>query len=405
MDYDISSVTSAESAALVQPSEVETDSVFNPYQHSEDSLMSESSWLEPISSFCRKPAPIQWLIKRWLPEKSLIMVHGASGSGKTFLVLDWCLRIASDEYVWADYPVHHGSVIYLAGEGHAGLRGRITAWMQHHKVEEIDMLISKSGTDLDTKEGLEMAIASILSSGYEPKLIVVDTLHRFMSGDENSARDTRALITSCAQLMEVFNCSVLLVHHNGVSENAQSRARGSSAWKAALDVEIWVNNSNSKSNLIVRQLKNKDGELADDAHFQLVPIQIAGWFDDEGKAVTSAVLQKIEPKDIQRNAQIKKDISELNDAWLFSGNHVVEGKPYLPRKEWKEYLIEQEGRSKKGADQAVKASSTGIASRLTRSGIIKNHQKGVIVIDPEISSHMLKSTNGTSMVNSTTGTS
>ena len=405
MDHDISPVIPAESPDFDKPSPVETDGVFNPFQHSENSLMSESSWLEPISSFCRKPAPIQWLIKRWLPEKSLIMVHGASGSGKTFLVLDWCLRIASDEYVWADYPVHHGSVVYLAGEGHAGLRGRITAWMQHHKVEEIDMLISKSGTDLDTKEGLEMAIESILSSGYEPKLIVVDTLHRFMSGDENSARDTRALITSCAKLMEEFNCSVLLVHHNGVSDNAQSRARGSSAWKAALDLEVWVNNTNSKSNLTVRQLKNKDGELADDAHFQLVPIHIAGWFDDEGKAVTSAVLQKIEPKAIQRSTQIKKDISELNDAWLFSGNHVIEGKPYLPKKEWKKFLIEQEGRTKKGAHQAVKASSTGIASRLTRNGIIKNHQEGVLVIDPDISSHMLTGTNGTHMVNSTTGTS
>ena len=48
------------------------------------------------------------------------------------------------------------------------------------------------------------------------------------------------MLNACNGLMKEFDCSVLLVHHTGVSEEAQHRARGSSAWRGALDVEISV---------------------------------------------------------------------------------------------------------------------------------------------------------------------
>src|SRR5690554_7541296 len=53
------------------------------------------SWLVPADEFCQQPAPLQWLVKRWLPRQSLVMVHGPSGGGKTFVLIDWMMRIAT----------------------------------------------------------------------------------------------------------------------------------------------------------------------------------------------------------------------------------------------------------------------------------------------------------------------
>ena len=77
-------------------------------------------WLVPADSFSEQPDPIRWQIKRWLQSQALIMVHGPSGGGKTFMVLDMVLSVASKGAVseWFGNKVRHGTVVYLAGEGH-----------------------------------------------------------------------------------------------------------------------------------------------------------------------------------------------------------------------------------------------------------------------------------------------
>ena len=79
-------------------------------------------------------------------------------------------------------------MVYLAGEGHHGLRGRIAAWKARHNNPKLNMHISKGGTDLNTLDGLRQTREAIMSLPETPAVIVVDTLHRFLMGDENSAQ-------------------------------------------------------------------------------------------------------------------------------------------------------------------------------------------------------------------------
>ena len=102
-------------------------------------------WLIPADDFSAQPSPISWLVKRWVQDQALIMVHGPSGGGKTFVVLDWCLRMASGMSDWCGNKVKQGNVVYLAGEGHHGLRGRIAAWKHHHQAGHLSMWLSKDG--------------------------------------------------------------------------------------------------------------------------------------------------------------------------------------------------------------------------------------------------------------------
>ena len=224
------------------------------------------------------------------------MVHGPSGAGKSFAVLDWCLHIASEKAEWRGNKVRNGAVVYLAGEGHHGLRARLAAWKHHNRVTSTQMWVSRTGCDLNTQEGYTQAAQAIRMIETPPVTIVVDTLHRFMHGDENSAQDAKTMIDACAGLMREFQCTVILVHHTGVSEEAQHRARGSSAWKGALDVEISVVPAKEKGGTLeIVQRKIKEGELADPLGGVLTSVAIPGWLDEDGEQVTSAV---IEPADI-----------------------------------------------------------------------------------------------------------
>ena len=87
-------------------------------------------WLVSADDFCSQPAPIKWLVKGWLQQEALIMIHGPSGSGKTFLVLDMAARVAAGIEEWNGHKVKAGNVVYLAGEGHHGLRARLAGWKQ-----------------------------------------------------------------------------------------------------------------------------------------------------------------------------------------------------------------------------------------------------------------------------------
>ena len=60
-------------------------------------------WLVRADEWSQQPAPISWLIKRWVQEDAMIMVHGPSGGGKTFVVVDWGLRMAAGIDDWGGH--------------------------------------------------------------------------------------------------------------------------------------------------------------------------------------------------------------------------------------------------------------------------------------------------------------
>lgn len=279
-------------------------------------LKGSSSWLTAADDFCAKPAPLAWLVKKWIQRGGLAMVFGDSGCGKTFVVLDWVLRIASDVNDWAGLKVRHGGVVYLAGEGHYGLKARIAGWKQYHKVEHLNAWVSSSDCELNTTEGLAKTISEIRSLEAEDiSVIVVDTLHRFLVGDENKAVDAKTMLDACSTLSRTFDCSVILVHHTGANQDAKGRARGSTAWRGALDNQILVSSTGDRIKL--EQVKNKDGELAEPVYLERIPVHLPGWYDEDGEPVSTLVLEPDEngaEKEVLEQKAKSSSTSKAHDA-------------------------------------------------------------------------------------------
>jgi phage/plasmid primase-like uncharacterized protein/KaiC/GvpD/RAD55 family RecA-like ATPase len=332
-------------------------------------------YLVHADGFSEQPAPISWLVKHWIQDKALVMVHGPSGGGKTFVVLDWMLHIASGKPNWFGHKIRSGNMVYLAGEGHHGLRGRIAGWKHRHKVSKTNMWVSKSGVDFNKPEGYHRVVEAIRALKIKPDVVAVDTLHRFMAGDENSAEDTKTMLDACAALMQEFSCTVILVHHTGVSEEAQHRARGSSAWRGALDIEISVIPSKDDKPMEIVQRKSKDAELAETVFVDLESVAIPGWLDEDGEQVTSAVV--VQGTQATLVSKIPAGFDDFAKAWFSSGAEEREGAPYVTRSAVADFC-----RVNGWAGKTIaRASNYSYMNKYITAQIIEEYENGWIVVD------------------------
>ncbi|QTX32861.1 AAA family ATPase [Aminithiophilus ramosus] len=274
----------------------------------------------------------QWLVEGLLEQDSLASAFGESGSGKSFFTLDMAFCIASGT-PFHGRPVEPGPVVYLAGEGFAGLARRRAAWERHNGVSLRGAPIFVSTQPpalLDAASAAEvgLAVEEVADRVGAPKLVVVDTLARsFSGGDENSSADMGRFIMALDGLRSRYECTVLVVHHSGHGD--KSRSRGSSAFRGALDTEMLVEGVPGKS-LSVRSAKRKDGAAFDDLHFELRDVEIE-------PGITSAVLVEAEGP-----AKGEKALSELQRAALRSyrsafecHGKIVDGTACLDLEAWR----------------------------------------------------------------------
>jgi hypothetical protein len=247
------------------------------------------------------------------------------------------------------------------------------------------MWLSKDGCDLNTPSGLKRVMDSIASLDIIPDVIVIDTLHRFLAGDENSSQDAKTMLDACAALMIKFKCSVILVHHTGNSDEAQHRARGSSAWKGALDIEISIVPAKGDTPMQIVQRKSKDAEMAAPLHASLKSVEIPGWFDEDGIQVTSAVLvQEDAPAPTKKTGPLASNVKTFANAWWATEAEERNGKPYVSESGLKQYLVKDLNYSEKTAKQYTKPTAEGkLINTLLVGNMISPHEYGWVIEDQD----------------------
>lgn len=227
-------------------------------------------------------APIDWTIRDYMVTDTLAGLVGASGAGKSFIAVGMACCIATGT-PWHGREVRRGGVFYLAGEGQRGLKKRIAAWELHNGVTTagaplyisagLPFLCDAEMAEASADEIAEQATLLAEESGLRPALIIIDTVARAMGGaDENASKDMGAFVSSMDVLRQRWGCVVMSVHHTGHSSEAQGRARGSSAYRAALDSEFVV--SAKGDDVTLAGTKEKDWPKPSSINFLKVPVPI-----------------------------------------------------------------------------------------------------------------------------------
>ncbi len=253
--------------------------------------------LTRVSELLRTPEPLCYLIDGYLLPRSTSGMFGGPTVGKSLMAIDWSACIATGR-PWNGHATTQGPVIYIAGEGHFGIKRRVKAWAHHHKCEPelaaAPLFVSDTGAALTERSSVAevfAAVDAIAGDNGKPVLVVIDTLHRNMGpGDENSAQDIGALFRSLDQIRERYGCAVLVVHHSG--HVAKDRARGSSSIQAALDIEFALTTTVPGGSRSLSCTKMKDGPEPAPQAFELREITLP-WNKANGDPETSVVLKPV----------------------------------------------------------------------------------------------------------------
>lgn len=208
-----------------------------------------------------EPADVPGLFRATLGEPDMVLpglVKGTVGGlispggvGKSFWALGAALSVASPAGgALMGFDVMPGRVVFLSAEDDEYAFGRrLQAYgAVHPKLAKRALGLTYYnclGRNLDVCD--DATLDALCEAGQGARLVVLDTLSRFHSLDENVARDMKLLISRLEQVAQLTGAALMYLHHTskasvtGGQGAAQQAARGSSVlvdnarWAAFLE--------------------------------------------------------------------------------------------------------------------------------------------------------------------------
>jgi hypothetical protein len=210
-----------------------------------------------------------WLVEGILERDVTASVYGPSGSGKSFLMADLGMSVASG-IGFHGARAQEGAVVYVAAEGFRGLGKRIEAWKTEHHVANMPFFVLDGAVHMLATDDVSAFIEHVNEAAIRPVLVIIDTLSRsFTGGDENSQRDMSLFVASADRIRREFGATVVVVHHTGKDGRQE---RGSSVLRCDFDVMIAVRGSKKGDSVTMSSSKARDSEGFEARTYTLVSV-------------------------------------------------------------------------------------------------------------------------------------
>jgi AAA domain len=311
-------------------------------------------------------------VERLLGDGAASLWFGPSNTGKSFIILDLCICVASGRAFRDEHEVDQGAVVYVAGEGITGMQNRIEAARREGMLpsEAPLFLCFVPVSLLEPSNALKLAEsvkAAAEQSNLPCRLVVIDTLSRSMpGGDENSGKDMTVAVQSIDAVRAATGAHVLAVHHTG--KDQERGARGHSSLRAAVDTEVEITRPEGSEISTARITKQRDLPMGGPMPFSLKVVTLG--LDRRGKPVTSCVVKHED----EMMAPNRSKAGRKNEV---SNNDLIRLLPRPSTADWLKAATEETGISKTAFYRQLK--------ELRKTTIAQTQAQGwILAIGPEI---------------------
>lgn len=159
---------------------------------------------------------ISWTIHKLIPEGSLTYIGAPPKSFKSFIAKYMAMAIASGEPLlgWDEFTTKKGNVLYIDEENSDFRLGRrvrqIRKGLATEEGFENVFWYSKNNLKLD---GFGVGTIQELIKRHNISTIILDSLVRFLEGDEDRATDVRKAYDMIKEIQKGTGVTVIILHH------------------------------------------------------------------------------------------------------------------------------------------------------------------------------------------------
>ena len=192
----------------------------------------------------RKIPPVRWVVDNYVPEKGIVLCGSKPKCYKTWFAMYTGLCVATGRSMFDVIGTTKKNVLFIDEEGNEQmLKTRCETLCDLLGIKDIENMhfLIRKGFRLDVVDWitrLEMIIER-----HDISLVIVDTLRRAFSGDENDSGEVNRLFCdTLGELTERLGVSFMLNHHlkKGDSQHKPDTIRGSTDIQAMVDGMIML---------------------------------------------------------------------------------------------------------------------------------------------------------------------
>jgi archaellum biogenesis ATPase FlaH len=210
-----------------------------------------------LSALLAKEFPAtEWLVESLVPMNGLVVIAGAPGSYKSWIVEHMALAVSTGTTLFGKFGTIEGGVLIIDQENHLSLvqkRFRLLGG-----VEGLEVYFY--GADFFVEDEETVAEVCKMIQDNSIKLVIIDSLIRsYRNKDENSSNDMAEVFRQFRKFQQA-GAAVVFVHHHRkpsiLSKNIASESlRGSSDILAAVDSAIAVEKDSDEVKMTQTKLR------------------------------------------------------------------------------------------------------------------------------------------------------
>ena len=269
----------------------------------------------------------KFVVQHLFEQNALSIIFGPSMSYKSFVTIDLACSVA------AGLPFHGHktkkmAVVYVAGEGRAGVGNRIAAWEKENgnSMDDHEFYITDKSVQFLNDGSAEMLAEDIEKFLKKCQLplgfVFIDTISRNLGdGDESNARDVAKFLDIIdTHLRYKFQTNVCCVGHSGLDAG---RIRGSTAWLCGMD-QLYETVKRGVSGMIeLKCHKMKEGRKPEPLLLQTKSVFLMAGDDGFGDQAVLDSLVLVTPAAVEVPTTILKGRDALTPAALI--DYLIDG--------------------------------------------------------------------------------